>query len=191
MRSERSEIAASAGRRRLEAFAVALTLAAFGAPQFACADQAPAPAGQGCAALGWPLAREDGWFADSRLPHRVSGARLRRIDRAVQLDLQPDDKLQFFLSPAKPLRTGGYGGLVTFFGVPRPALYQVTLSDAADVDLFENGARIRPEATERASDCPGAAFSARFSLAPGDLVLLQISNASHPTIKAAFAESPK
>ena len=64
----------------------------------------------------------------------------------------------------------------------------MTLSENADVDLFENGARIQAGEMARAPKCPGVKVGARFALAPGDLVLLQISNAPDPMIRASFAE---
>ena len=141
-----------------------------------------------CSGFAWPLDRERTWFDDTKLPRRESGARLRRINRAVELALKPTSKVHFFLPPLQPPRPDSYSGEITFFGVPRPGLYQVTLSDNADVSVFENGTRLQFTGTTRAPDCPGLRTSVRFKLAPGDLVLVQVTNASSPTIKAALAE---
>ena len=149
----------------------------------------PAPPPKACTSFAWPLERERDWFQDSKLPHRESGARLRRIDRAVELALKPTGKVEFFLPPERPIKKGGYSGEVTFFGVPHPGPYQVTLSDDADIDVFENGTRLKMRVDTRADDCPGVHSSSRFDLAPGDLVLVEISNASVSSIKVAFAEA--
>lgn len=147
---------------------------------------APARADGGCAAIGWSVKNEQGWFADKKLPHRVSGgARLRRIDRAVDLELKPLKQAVFFLPPEKEPKAGTYAGTIAFFGVPRPATYQVTLSAPAELDVFENGMRIRPLAVKR-TDCPDARVSARYALQTGDLVLVQVSNAAASSIKVAF-----
>jgi hypothetical protein len=147
---------------------------------------APSFADDGCAAIGWSVKNEQGWFADKKLPRRASGSRLRRIDRAVTLDLKPLKQVQFFLPPAKAVKAGSYAGEVTFFGVPRPGVYQVTLSEPADVDVFENGMRIKPAALVSAPDCHDARVSGRYALGTGDLVLVQISNAASTSIKVAF-----
>ena len=152
---------------------------------------APARADDGCAAIGWSVKNEQGWFADKNLPQRVSGTRLRRIDRAVKLALRPLKQVQFFLPPAKAAKGGTYAGEVTFFGVPRPGVYQVTLSQPADVDVFENGARIKPMVLARAPHCPDAPVSGRYALGTGDLVLVQISNAASNSIKVAFELAPR
>ena len=178
--------------RRLLAVGLALAGLTTAWPALADGDEPAADkrADKGCSAIGWSVKQERAWFANPKLPRRPSGARLRRIDRAVEVDLKPIPGLHFFLPPEVPPKAGSYGGLVEFFGVPHPGAYQLTLSDDSDVDVFENGARIRPSAFARAPDCPGARLSARYQLAPGDLVLVQIADAAQPTIKAAFAEAP-
>jgi hypothetical protein len=148
---------------------------------------APVRADDACGMIGWSVKREQGWFAEKTLKRRPSGTRLKKIDRAVDLDLKPVKQVVFFLPPAKPARPGTYAGEVAFFGVPRPGVYQVTLSQQADVDVFENGMRIAPSAMASAPDCADARVSARYALNTGDLVLVQISNASAASIKIAFA----
>jgi hypothetical protein len=63
------------------------------------------------------------------------------INRAVQLALVPMSKARFFMAPERPVGTAGYGGEAVFFGVPRPAVCQVMVSEEASIDVFENGAR--------------------------------------------------
>lgn len=142
-----------------------------------------------CDQFSWPIDRERAWFADERLPRRVSGARLRRIDRAVELTLEPSDRIHFFLPPETRAKPHSFSGEVTFFGVPRPGQYQVTLSSAASIEVFENGTRLKPTGQTSAGNCPGVRESVRFDLAPGDLVLVEIMNASTNSIKVAFAQA--
>jgi hypothetical protein len=151
----------------------------------ACAP--PARADDGCAALGWSVQREKAWFADPKLPHRTSGARLRRIDRAVTLTLEPLKRVDFFLPPAIAPEAGSYAGEVTFFGVPKPGLYEVTLSEASHIDVFENGMRIKPAAMSSAPHCADVRVSARYDLGEGDLVLVQVTDVASKSIKVAFA----
>jgi hypothetical protein len=150
----------------------------------------PARADDGCAAIGWSVKNEQHWFADNKMPARVSGARLRRIDRAVTLGLMPLKQIHFFLPPVKASKAGSYAGEVTFFGVPRPGVYQVTLSAPADVDVFENGVRIKPIVLASAPKCDDARVSGRYALGAGNLVLVQISNAVSNAIKVAFELAP-
>jgi len=86
-----------------------------------------------CEKFSWRVDREHDWFADKNLPRRASGARLRRIDRAVDLSLRPARQVDLFLPPDVKPRPDSFSGEVTFFGVPKPGLYQVTLSDQATI----------------------------------------------------------
>jgi hypothetical protein len=145
---------------------------------------------QGCEAFAWPIVREQAWFNDARLARRNSGARLSRIDRAVELALVPMNKARFFMAPERPVSAEGYSGETVFFGVPRPAIYQVTVSEDVSIDVFENGVRLKPISSTGAPDCAGVRRSARYRLAPGDLVLIELSGAEKASIKLAFVEAP-
>ena len=144
----------------------------------------------GCAGFSWPVTRERAWFDDARLPRRATGARLKRIDRAVALDLKPTREVQLFLPPVRRPRTDSFSGEVTFFGVPRPGRYQVTLSDDASIDVFENGAWLQAIDSTSGKTCGGVSKSERFVLAPGDLVLVEVTDAPARSIKIAFSASP-
>lgn len=177
--------------------AVALVCAIGGGSDFAAADDAssgkPAVAErpeQGCEAFAWPIAREQAWFNDAHLARRDPGARLSRIDRAVEFALAPMSKARFFMPPERPVSAEGYGGEAVFLGVPRPAVYQVTVSEDVSIDLFENGARLKPISSTDAPGCAGVRRSVRYRLAPGDLVLIELSGAQKASIKLAFAEAP-
>ena len=174
------------------AFAVGVCSVDLGAADDA-QQRGPEPKDQGssgCDSFAWPITRERAWFDDAKLARRASGARLSRVDRAVELSLLPTKNVRFFLAPERAPGPDRYGGEVTFFGVPRPATYQVTLSDEAWIDVFENGVRLKPTSSTGAKDCAGVRRSVRFQLAPGDLVLIQLSGARKDSIKVAFAEAP-
>ena len=170
--------------------AAVAALMVYMAPGFAIAQEVGKNGGADlCDRLSWSLARERAWFNDAKLPHRPSGVRLRKIDRAVDLALLPTTKVQFFLPPTQPPRPDSFSGAVTFFGVPKPGVYQVTLSRAATIDVFENGVRLKKRAATGAPTCQGVAESERFELAPGDLVLVELSDATTNSIKVAFARA--
>ena len=135
--------------------AIAIVLSNY--PVVALGQEAAKPSDRtDCDKFSWSVDRERDWSTDKNLPRRASGARLRRIDRAVDLSL-------------------------------RPGFYQVTLSDEATIDVFENGARLKATGFTSAKHCPGVFESMRFELAPGDLVLVEVTNASRSSIKVAFA----
>jgi hypothetical protein len=173
---------------------VALALAVVAGVSPTSADQSTALAGgrdadKACSAFAWPVKRERAWFDNPDLQRRESSSRLKRIDRAVDLILKPANKVDYFLPPPVALQKGAYSGSVVFFGVPHVGMYQVTLSEIADIDVFENGMRLKALATSQAPECPDARMSVRFDLAAGDLVLVEVINAHKPSIKVAFDEA--
>ena len=161
-----------------------------GEPQRAGSASGAQAGDKGCKAFAWPVAQERVWFADKNLRRGASGLRLSRIDRAVELALQPTRTVRFFLPPRSLPPADTYSGDVTFFGVPHPGVYQVTISHDASIDVFENGTRLSPLAVSESKDCDGVRKSERFALAPGDLVLVQVSGATKPSINVAFEASP-
>ena len=170
------------------AFAVVAGVSPAAADEFT-ASAAGKDADKACSAFAWPVKRERAWFSNPNLQRRESSVRLKRIDRAVDLILKPADKVDYFLPPPVALQRGAYSGSVVFFGVPRVGVYQVTLSEIADIDVFENGMRLKALATSQAPDCPDARMSVRFDLATGDLVLVEVINAHKTSIKVAFDEA--
>jgi hypothetical protein len=171
------------------ALGVVLSLGVAVATRAGPADQPP-PGDEGCDAFAWPVSNERAWFDQKALRRSASGVRLSRIDRAVEVTLEPTKAVRFFLPPAKAPSPDSYSGNVTFFGVPHPGVYQVTISREAAIDVFENGMRIPKVAVSEATDCRSVRKSVRYRLGPGDLVLVQISGAAQPSIKIAFEESP-
>jgi hypothetical protein len=173
---------------RIATLAVALFFS--GCPNLALAQQAAADASRAaCNKFSWSVDNERAWFADKGLARRASGSRLKRIDRAVELSLESSDRAEFFLPPEVRPKPHSFSGAVTFFGVPRAGIYQVTLSAEASIDVFENGVRLKTIGYTSADNCPSIFESARYALAPGALVLVQITNASTNSIKVAFEEA--
>lgn len=107
----------------------------------------------------------------------------------MELDLRPTPSIRFFLPPLRAPKADSFSGVVTFFGVPKPGAYQVTVSQKASVDVFENGERLKAIGRVIGRDCPGIGESVRYELAPGDLVLVEVTGAPIRSIKVAFAEA--
>ncbi len=187
--TRRSAPLVKASRSILRGASVAVLMVLMGLGTASGQEAAKNGGADSCDRLSWSLARERAWFNDAGLPRRLSGVRLRKIDRAVNLGLLPTTKVQFFLPPQQPPQPDSFSGEVTFFGVPKPGVYQITLSDAAVIDVFENGARLKKRAAIGAPNCPGVVESERFELAPGDLVLVELSDAATNSIKVAFARA--
>jgi hypothetical protein len=140
----------------------------------------------GCDRFAWPVTREKAWFSGNP-PAAHSGERLAMSDEALLLALKPTKTFHFFLRPERPPKADSYSGAIVIFGVATPGLDQITLSDEAFIDVFENGVRLQPSAFTADKDCREVRKSVRFELTPGAPVTIQISNAARDSIKVAIA----
>ena len=139
-----------------------------------------------CDRFAWPIAREKAWF-EAKLPPTPSGERAAETAQGVLLTLKPTKTFEFFLAPERQPKPDSFSGDAFIGGVPTPGLYQVTLSDEAWIDVFENGARMKSTAFTGVKDCPGVRKSVRFELSPGSPVTIQITNSAKDQIKVAIA----
>ncbi|HYC24735.1 MAG TPA: hypothetical protein VEC58_01750 [Roseiarcus sp.] len=160
---------------------------ALGAPADVQAQDAAKDQGEAaCRQFAWPLARERAWFSAALQP-TPSGARLAAIREAILLDLKPTNEVHFVLTPERAPKADSFSGEVIIAGVEAPGLYQITLSDEAWIDVFENDARLKSIAFTGQKDCPGVRKSVRFELTPGARITVQISNSMKKSIKLAIA----
>lgn len=142
----------------------------------------------GCGAFEWPLDKELGWMADANPKAASSGEKL---------DAPPESAIAFKLTPLAsvvfPLPPGGkpkgdpkemFGGVLTFDGVPKPGVYQVTLSSVGWVDVVQNGAALPATGHTGMKDCAAIRKSVRFEIGSGPFSV-QLSGIPQDTIKIA------
>src|SRR5579883_1218236 len=173
---------------RAGSFGAVLALALLAAAPAAADDAASKNDGHAaaCGHFAWPIAREKAWFA-GKLPMAHSGERVAKSDEGVLLALKPTKTFKFFLAPEHKPSPDSFSGNFVIFGVAAPGLYQITLSEDAWIDVFENGVRLKSTAFAGDKDCPGLRKSVRFELTPGAPITIQISNSPKDQIKVAIA----
>ena len=98
-----------------------------------------APVRADCEHFKWPLARERAWFAAAPEPVEA-GAEFALAEQAFALALKPARRRDS-LCRRKTARWTTFGAVVKLKAIPKPGLYQVTLSREAWVDVIQNGAR--------------------------------------------------
>jgi hypothetical protein len=161
----------------MRGFVVAITLALL--------VLSSAPVRADCDHFKWPLAREKTWFAASPEPIEA-GSEIIVADRAFTLTLKPNDAAGYLLPLTKPAVAGAYGGVVRVAAITKAALYEVTLSREAWVDIIQNNARVKTRNVSRQRDCAVMHKSVQFQLTAG-AAALQISGVDAPTIALALA----
>jgi hypothetical protein len=136
-----------------------------------------AAADDGCEKFAWSLARERAAFAAADKPAIAAGETLAALPAAaLVIRLQPGAQATFAMPPErKPRIEQWHGGMVRLPALPKPGIYQITLSE----DAWSVGSTGR-------SDCPGVRKSVRLDL-DASPVVLQVSGVAPDTIAVTFA----
>jgi hypothetical protein len=85
----------------------------------------------------------------------------------------------------KPRVEAWHGGFIRLPAPRQPAIYQVTLSDEAWVDVVQEGRYARSVGSSGRSDCPGLRKTVRFEVTATPIVL-QISGVSSEAISVVI-----
>jgi hypothetical protein len=150
------------------------------------ASPAAFAAGAGCDAGRWPLSAVQTKF-NAALPAVASGDSLPALGAPVTVNLAPQADVSFAHPPARQGKADPAFAAVVKLGAEPAALYQVTASTGAWVDLAENNDLVKPTGIERGKDCQGINKSLRFRTNGGPLVV-QISGSYGKTIKIEVAK---
>jgi hypothetical protein len=152
------------------------------------ASAARAQDATGCDKFKWSIAREREWIAAGAKPV-AAGTEIPLAEQAYAVALVPNETAGFALAPERALKPGAFGGVLKISGLPKPGLYEITLSGEAWIDVVQNGASVKSSDFSGQKNCPGVRKSVRFSLAAG-AATVQISNAASATIQLAIAPAP-
>ncbi len=127
-----------------------------------------------CDRFAWSVKREQTAFASAGLPVLTSGSALPAEKMAGTLQLKPVAELAFPLPPERTPKPGTFGGFITAPGIS-DGVYQVTLSDDAWIDVFQDGrTSLKSLGGSGKKGCPSVRKSIRFELSAGP-VTIQIS----------------
>ncbi|GJD37403.1 hypothetical protein [Methylobacterium aerolatum] len=147
------------------------------------AMQASATEPPACAGFKWPVSQERAAFTEPSLPRLTSGSAVPAGVEAMALALRPASAVTLPVPPGRTAKPGTFSGFVTAT-VASPGTYQVTLSEAAWVDLSQDGRTpLEPAAHSGTTGCPEVRKTLRFALRPGT-VTVSIANA--PTDRIAI-----
>ncbi len=143
---------------------------------------AQAQDGAGCAKFKWSIARERTAFGLPGLPVVASGEALPGVLAASKLKLQPQSAVVFVHPPGrKPKADPAYAALTSIPPIAVTGTYQVTLSEEAWIDVFQEGKEVRSSGFSGQPDCPGVRKSVKFALLPGPATI-QISGVSTDSV---------
>jgi hypothetical protein len=140
-------------------------------------------ADDGCEKFAWSLTRERAAFAATDKMTVAAGEALAALPAgALVIRLQGSAQASFAMPPErKPRSEQWHGGMVRLPALPKPGIYQITLSEDAWIDVIQNGRYARSVGSTGRSDCPGVRKSVRLDL-DASAVVLQVSGVAPATI---------
>jgi hypothetical protein len=145
---------------------------------------------KGCDGFKWPLAREATLLQAPDRPAFDNGAAAPFAGKAFELKLADFAAANLPMPPErKPKNPAAKAGFARFEAPPAAGAYQITVSQAAWVDVAQAGRFIKPSAFTGATDCPGARKSLRLNLAKSPFTV-QVSGVEVPAISIVITPVP-
>ena len=167
-----------ASARRRSPWALGAVLVILGCGSSARADEA-----KGCDAVKWPRKQEGTVLqAAAAKPSPTTDAPALADGTAYNLALVPLAAAHLPQPPEhKPKMDPSKAGYLRFGPPGTAGPFQIAISQAAWIDIVQDGTYIKPTAFSGASDCPGVRKSIRFKLAPAPFTV-QISGTAASSI---------
>ncbi|KAI94038.1 hypothetical protein T281_13210 [Rhodomicrobium udaipurense JA643] len=165
--------------------------AAFALTAFLLCNPAIAEDGP-CDGFSWPMATELAWMQAADAVAVKSGAEIAALPaKAVALTLPRTNEAAL---PAKSgikegaLAADSYSGFLTIKALPKKAVYQITLSKHAWIDVVQADKSAETVAFTGRGECPIVRKSVRFELGEGPVTLM-IVGSDVETVKIAIREA--
>ncbi|ADP72651.1 hypothetical protein Rvan_3471 [Rhodomicrobium vannielii ATCC 17100] len=165
--------------------------AAFALTAFLLCSPAVAEDGP-CDGFSWPMATELAWMQAADAVAVKSGGEIAALPAkavALALPLTKDAAL-----PTKSgikegaLAPDSYSGFLTIKALPKKAVYQVTLSKHAWIDVVQGDKSAETVAFTGRGECPIVRKSVRFELGEGPVTLMVVGS-DVETVKIAIREA--
>jgi hypothetical protein len=142
----------------------------------------------GCDKFKWPLDKERATLNGTDLPKVASGDRVTwPIPWATSVALVSFDNAKLPMPPERaPKSADTFAGFVQVAAPPQSATYKITLSDAAWIDVVQNGQSVKSTAFSGATGCEGVRKSVKFPLAAAPFTI-ELSSVQANAIKIAIS----
>lgn len=151
----------------------------------------PAAEGEGCAAAAWSLAQDGERLKAAHVEVANGGGVVLGEPAALILQLSPAAEAHLPFPPERTPAVDSFAGAVTLRLPATGGLVQVTLAQAAWIDLVGGDGGFKPVAFTGVRACALARKSVRFQVpaGPGPWVL-QVSGASTDRLAVALSLTP-
>ena len=125
----------------------------------------------GCDKFKWPIDKERALLG-AAVAVASAGEVAKPLSGAAKLPLVPFAEAKLPTPPARlPKSPDSYAGFVRYAALPRAATYRVTLSEAAWIDVVQDGHEVKSSDHTGVLGCDGIRKSVKFNLAASPFVV--------------------
>jgi hypothetical protein len=119
---------------------------------------------RGCDKFKWPIAHEQAALQANDKAMVQSGAAIA-VDVAAVLHLQPYPDSHLTMAPERAPKSPTSNAGMANAPAPAAGVYKISVSQAAWIDVVQDGAFVKSSGFSGVLDCPGIRKSVKFSLA--------------------------
>jgi hypothetical protein len=143
----------------------------------------------GCDRFKWPIGRERAALtAPDRVKLASDAGPAALPSTGLILALRAPAEAGLPSPPERAPKQGTFAGFASFKSPSKPAIYTVSLSTYAWVDVVQDGQFLKPKATSGATDCVGIRKTMKYELSASPFVL-QVSGIEADSISVAILPS--
>jgi hypothetical protein len=155
---------------------------------------APAFAADPCGGFKWDVAREHALFQGSATSLQAgkdaASAPSIATDRLYELQLSPQDTVNFVLPPGKKmLSDGAYAGLAAF-AIHAPGAYRVSVDVPFWIDVIVGGKLTTTKDFQGQQGCDAPHKIVEYDLTDSQPLVLQVSGATKAAVRLTITRSP-
>jgi hypothetical protein len=138
----------------------------------------------GCDKFKWPVEREMTALRADHLEQVNSSTKLSTVPFVGTVMLAPSNSANLPKEPERTPKDDTFSGYLVITGIVS-GTYSISISDAAWLDVVENGQFLKPKAHSGAQGCQGIRKVLQFELR-ADPLIIQISGAPTPRLNVAI-----
>lgn len=151
------------------------------------------PHGVGCTGFRYDLGRELELFAgrpEKLVAGSAAAAAPAATDRLYEVQLQPQERFKFAVTPDKAtVADGSYAGVLSV-QPGRGGVLRVTINQQAWLDIVANGTLVTSRDHTGSANCELLHKSVEFPITAGKPLVVQISGSTVPTIRLTLTQPP-
>ena len=147
-----------------------------------------------CVDFKWDVTQERALFAATATPLSAGSdpksAPLMLLNHLYELNLMPQDRVTFAVSPGKMTPSAGSNAGIVAFKLPASGSYRVAIGMPFWIDVVSNGALVAAKDFQGQHGCSAPHKIVEFDLVGTRPLFLQLSNAASTSVQLTITATP-